>query len=228
MPKYPPTMKLRKKEACAYLNCGSTTFDNYVKAGTLKHVDSLPSDPRVKFYLVSDLNSVKSKLGPRTGKRLSKEKALTIENFALTLPDVPGEVSVEDNRPLSEIDSVEARLMEAAGMPSTITMHKAQQMLRQHILLKAIHSKVVDKLFNGLNSLDERVVRNSVRDILSLILPQLKTVETVKVESDESRAMNEETKKKLEKIHQDILKSRHPTIDTEFRVIDIEETNAQV
>lgn len=224
--KYPPDMKLRKIEAMAYLNIGSTTFDNYVKAGKLSHVGVSTSDPRIRFYLVKDLDAMRSMLGSRAGRRLNRKTAATIEAIATTMPDAPASsATTDDNTPIGELDTTQARLMEAVGMPGTVTLHKAQTMLRQHIMVKAIQNKVVDTLFEGLNNPDARVQQKAVHEILSLILPQLKTVESIKVDSPEDIERQTNLRKDIQDLHERIrqMKLAPPTITMDgVRVIDVD------
>jgi hypothetical protein len=222
--KYPPDMKLRKVEALAYLNCGGTTLDNYIRAGKIAHVDVSASDPRIRFYLVSDLDRMKSQLGSRAGRRLKGPAAVAIEAIANALPDVPASSSI-DLTPIGELDTTQARLMEAVGIPGTVSLHKGQQLLRQHVLLKAIKSKAVDVLFAGLDNLDARIQQQSVKTIFSLILPQLKTVESIKIENPEDTDRAEKLRSDINRLHERIkqLKLTPPTVTMEgVRVIDVD------
>ena len=222
--KYPPDMKLHKAAALSYLNCCGTTFDNYVKAGKIVHVDASTSDPRKRFYLVSDLDKVKSQLGSRTGKRLSQRASAPIAALANMLPDEPAS-SPTDTTSIGELDTTQARLMEAVGIPSSVSLHKGQQLLRQHILVKAVQNKVVDTLFEGLSNPDARVQQSAVKNILSLILPQLKTVESIKIENPEDIERQERLSAEITKLHERI-KSMRVTPQTitmdGVRVIDID------
>jgi hypothetical protein len=225
--KYPPDMKLRKVEALAYLNCGSTTFTNYIKAGKIKHVDTSSSDPRTRFYLVADLDGVKSQLGSRTGIRLKQGPTTAIiDAIANELPDAPASSHEQGvNTPLSELDTTQARLMEAVGIPGSVSLHKGQQLLRQHVLVKAIQSKAVNVLFAGLDNPDARIQQQAVKNIFSLILPQLKTVESIKIENPEDTARAEALRSDIHKLHERIkqLKLTPPTITMEgVRVIDVD------
>lgn len=218
-------MKLRKTEALQYLNCGGTTFDNYVKAGKLTHVDVSASDSRIRFYLVSDLDKMKSQLGSRAGRRLKHgPSTAAIEAIANTLPDAPASSAI-DNTPIGELDTTQARLMEAVGIPGTVSLHKAQNLLRQHIVVKAIKSKAVDVLFQGLENPDARIQQQAVKNIFSLILPQLKTVESIKIENPEDTERNERLRSEVVKLHDRIkqMKLAPPTIVMDgMRVIDVD------
>jgi hypothetical protein len=222
--KYPPDMKLRKVEALAYLNCGGTTFDNYVKAGKLAHVDASSSDSRIRFYLVADLDKVKSQLGSRAGKRLKGTAAASAEAIANALPDVPA-LSHIDTTPIEELDTTQARLLEATGIPSSLSLHKGQTLLRQQILAMAVKNKVVSTLFAGLDNPDARIQQTAVKNILSLILPQLKTVESIKVENPEDVDRQRQLSSDINRLHERIkqLKLTPPTITMEgVRVIDVD------
>lgn len=226
MPQYPPDMKMRKIEAMAYLNVGGTTMDTYIKAGKLVAVSESSSDPRCKFYLVSDLDKMKAMLSARAGRRPSKKATATIRALADTLPDAPvSPTDPDSNVPLGELDTVQARLMEAVGIPSSVSLHKGQTLLRQHILTKAIQSKVVEKLFDGLNNPDTRIQQTAIKSILQLILPQLKTVENIKVDSPDDVARDNSLKQAIESLHARIRDMRlsPPTITMEgVRIIDVD------
>lgn len=222
--RYPPDMKLHKAAALVYLNCGGTTFDNYVKTGRIAHVDASASDPRKRFYLVADLDRMKSQLGSRTGRRLGRKASAPIEALANALPDIPAS-SGTDMVPIAELDTTQARLMEAVGIPGTVSLHKGQQLLRQHILVKAVQNKVVDTLFDGLDNPDARIQQAAVKNILSLILPQLKTVESIKIESPEDVERQERLHSEIIKLHERIktMKQSPPIITMEgVRVIDVD------
>lgn len=225
--KYPPDMKLRKVEALAYLNCGGTTFDNYIKAGKIQHVDASSSDPRIRFYLVADLDRMKAQLGSRAGRRLKGPTATTIEAIAHALPDVPASSPDAElnNTPIGELDTTQARLMEAVGIPSTVSLHKAQTLMRQHIMVKAIKSKVVDTLFQGLDNPDARIQQQAVKNIFSLILPQLKTVESIKIDNPEDADRQQKLSDDINRLHERIkqMKLTPPTVTMEgVRVIDVD------
>lgn len=228
MPKkmnYPPDMKLRKTEALQYLNCGGTTFDNYVKAGKLKHADVSSSDPRIRFYLVSDLDLMKSQLGSRAGKRLKGTSAAAVKAIADVLPDIPASSLLEANTPLEDLDTTQARLLEAAGMPGTVSLHKGQTLLRQQILAMAVKNKVVATLFAGLDNPDARIQQTAVKNILSLILPQLKTVESIKVDNPDDVERQQQLSSDINKLHDRIkqLRLTPPTVTMEgVRVIDVD------
>jgi hypothetical protein len=223
---YPPDMRLRKVEAVAYLNCGGTTFDNYVKAGKIQHVSVSASDPRVRFYCVQDLDRMKTQLGHRAGKRLHRQVAVPSELLAHADPDFPGSSSTgRDETPIAELDTIEARLMETVGVPSTVSLHQGQTLLRKHILMKAVQNKVVDTLFDGLNNPDARVQQTAVKSILALILPQLKTVESIKVDSPEDVERQTKLSADITALHDRIkqLRIAPPTIVMEgMRIIEVE------
>lgn len=218
--KYPPDMKLHKAAALVYLNCGGTTFDNYVRAGKITHVDASTSDPRKRFYLVSDLDNMKAQLGSRAGKRL-KENAVAKQALANVTLDIP----VIDAPLLEELDTTQAQLMMATGIPGSVSLHKGQTLLRQQILAMAVKNKVVATLFAGLDNPDARIQQTAVKNILSLILPQLKTVESIKIENPDDIDRQNKLSDDINKLHDRIkqLKLTPPTVTMDgVRVIDVD------
>lgn len=222
MPHYPPTMKLRRHEALHYLNVGGTTMDSYVREGKIAPVSVSPTNPNAKFYLVADLDRMKAMLGARAGKRLGRRATVAISALADALPESAD--SPYANIPLEEIDSVQARLMEAVGIPPSVSLHKGQTLLRQHILTKAIQSKVVEKLFDGLDNPDTRVQQVAIKSILQMILPQLKTVENIKVDNPDDAERTNALKQAIEMLHSKIhhMRLEPPTITMDgVRIIDV-------
>lgn len=219
--KYPPDMKLHKAAALVYLNCGGTTFDNYVRAGKITHVDASTSDPRKRFYLVSDLDNMKAQLGSRAGRRLKGPTAATSQAIANVLPDIPA----TDDPLLDDLDTTQAQLMMATGIPGSVSLHQGQTLLRQQILAMAVKNKVVATLFAGLDNPDARIQQTAVKNILSLILPQLKTVESIKIENPDDIDRQNKLSDDINKLHDRIkqLKLTPPTVTMEgVRVIDVD------
>lgn len=223
-PHFPPDMMMRRTEALAYMNCGGTTLDTYLRDGKITPCGQSETDPRVKFFYVKDLNKMKSMLGSRAGKRRTGSAAASMTTIVDVLPDIPV-TTLDGEIPIGDLDTTQARLMEAAGIPAAIPLHKGQQLFRQLILAKAVKNKVVDTLFSGLTNPDARIQMKAVTTILSMILPQLKTIESVKIDHPEDVERQERLSADITALHERIKQLRlvPPTIIAEgVRVIDVD------
>ena len=89
----------------------------------------------------------------------------------------------------------------------------------------AVKNKVVATLFAGLDNPDARIQQTAVKNILSLILPQLKTVESIKIDNPEDVDRQNSLQSEIIKLHDRIkqLKLTPPTVTMDgVRVIDVD------
>jgi len=229
MPRKKSLKLIKQCDAPAYVGIALNTLKKYVKQGFLPAPMQQPGES-AKFWLQSDLDHLKLNLDKIKG-RTSDAAAQSLGVTPVPQPVVfhaPTDV-VEDydpGPPIATSPTVEAGLAGAAGVPGKFSQTQAEVLLREQIYEMSRRNKIVKRLFEHAMSDSPTTSLAAIKEILSRIVPTLKTNQIIKGESEEQAHKSERTLRALEIIAQRMQRmpgspSRTiPVTHADYRVIE--------
>lgn len=185
MGKLKPTHLLSNVEALAYTKLSRNSFKRYEREGKIAPHNFDGTNPQTKMWAVGDLDFLKTNLAPYTGKRGPRVLAPIDADQGITMQT-----------------SLEAGLIEACSVPPNFSMAQGQNAIRWQLLEMAKRNKVISRLFALLDSPDGKVQLAAIDKILNKILPDLKSIEQIKVTDEGTTQRQTRVVKALEAIRE--------------------------
>jgi hypothetical protein len=233
MPRKKSLKLIKQCDAPAYVGVALNTLKKYVKRGFLPAPMQQPGES-AKFWLQSDLDQLKlnlDKIKGRTGDEAAKSLGVTpvpqpVVFHAPTDIVEDYEPETSGGPPIATSPTVEAGLAVAAGVPGKFSQAQAEVLLREQIYEMSRRNKIVKRLFEHALSDSPTVSLAAIKEILSRIVPTLKTNQIIKGESEEQAHKSERTLRALEIIAQRMQRmpgspSRTiPVTHADYRVIE--------
>jgi len=185
MGKLKPTHLLSNVEALSYSRISRNSLKTYERQGRIVPHNFDGIDPKTKMWAVGDLDALKTTLDPYAGRRGKRVLA-----------------PLEADQGVETQISLEAGLIEACSVPPNFSMAQGQNAIRWQLLEMAKRNKVIARLFALLDSPDGKVQLAAIDKILNKILPDLKSIEQVRVPDEGTTIRQTRVVKALEAIRE--------------------------
>lgn len=225
-----PVKFIQQTDAPTYCGCSLNTLKKYVKDGKLPEPFVEHEGNRVKKYWnKQDLDALKKSgvIGAYKGRRGSQAEGRPPVNVVTVAEpdDALSALPAPLNEPtIGELQTVEAGLAVACGIPPTATPQQAEELFRRQIIAMAVKNKAIAKMFEHALSASPSVSLAALKEIWSRLTPALKTINTVKTEDKETARKSAAATRALEIIAERMTKvygpAKQAAIEGEYRVIE--------